>query len=57
MLHGFQELIQGDYSFDDQERYLQMSMKIEPSDPMALERNENYNDLQISKRKIGGKKL
>ena len=32
-------------SFDDQERYLKMSMKIDSSDPGVLQRNQYYNDL------------
>ena len=30
--------------FDENERYFKMAMKIDPSDPFVLERNENKNN-------------
>ena len=37
-----------DVSLDDQERYLQMIMKIDPNDPDFLERNTNNKNYQIT---------
>ena len=52
LMFGLDEIIEYRQcrSLDDHERYLQMSMKIDSSDPVVLERNENINDLQMSKR-------
>ena len=43
-LHQTKSML-GIQSFDDQERYLKMAIKINPNDPTVLERNSNNNDM------------